>query len=182
MGNLQECWEFVNLHVARSDKGTVHTFLPFYDHLFKEKRKRPVRLLEIGVKHGGSLAMWKRFFLESSDIYGIDHKKPKIDIENVIIGNAYELKIVKQLTQYDIIIDDGSHALKDMKFVIKHYLPLLAEDGILVIEDIPADNFLKPLYLTIPEEYKRYSYFVDRRFVRPRGDDLILVINKEFRQ
>lgn len=180
MKTLVECWEYTHNNIAESDKGTVHTFLPFYDHLFKEKRKKDIVLLEIGVKKGGSLAMWQEYFSDGSVICGIDQKKPKIELPNVLIGNAYDLKTVKKVpTRLDIIIDDGSHTLKDMQFVLKYYLPLLENDGILIIEDIPKTDFIKTLHKTIPNEYKQYSYFVDRRHVRPRGDDLILVINKE---
>ncbi len=135
MENLTQCWEYVHNNIAETDKGTKHTFLPLYNQLFAAKRMKPVTLLEIGVAGGGSLAMWNRFFSDNSTIYGIDKNKPKIDLDNVIIGNAYDKKIFKQLPKkFDIIIDDGSHILKDILFVVKNYVSLLNKDGILIID------------------------------------------------
>ncbi len=191
MKSLQECWEFSCKEIAISDKGTVHAYLNFYDHLFqkKKKQKRKTHLLEIGVKEGGSLAMWHYYFGKDSIIHGVDFKearKLKNYSENikVFVGDAYTKEMVSRLTEkYDIIIDDGSHLAKDMVFVIENYLPLLKNDGILVIEDIKFNKYLhehfKAVYRSISNEMKPYFYIVDRRLVKNRHDDMMLIINKE---
>ena len=54
----------------------------------------------------------------------------------------YEKKVLKQLKdiQFDIVIDDGFHSFKTMKYFIKNYFKLLKPGGIGVIEDIGLDG------------------------------------------
>jgi len=188
MRNLYDSWVKAS-EIHQSDKNTCHSYLEIYQNLFQNKNR--VNLLEIGIKRAGSLVMWADFFDEGSVMDGIDLKLPKTkDMlpKNVYCfsGNAYSEEMVEKfrLVKYDIIIDDGSHYLKDMIFVVQNYLPLLKSDGILVIEDVKA-KFLKnekliySLLNVIPNELKICSYIIDRRFVKKRSDDVLLVINKE---
>ena len=36
-------------------------FFDIYDRYLESMRDRPIRMIEIGVQHGGSLQMWKRY-------------------------------------------------------------------------------------------------------------------------
>ena len=49
-----------------------HHYFEVYDrHLSKYQGKAP-RILEIGVDHGGSLQIWKKYFGEGTSVVGID--------------------------------------------------------------------------------------------------------------
>jgi hypothetical protein len=80
--------------------------------------------------------------------------------------------------KFDILIDDGPHTLDSMIFFVKHYLPLLNETGILVVEDIPDIKWINILIRHVPEEYRRFIQVADLRHVKNRWDDVMLIINK----
>ena len=93
-------------------------YIDIYDDLFKAFTQQPVRVLEIGVMHGGSLRMWRRFFHRRSLIVGLDidarckaYEQDNIKIE---IGDQADKTVMGHLKKeyqfFDIVIDDGGHA------------------------------------------------------------------------
>lgn len=58
------------------------------------------------------------------------------------------------------------------------YLPLLKDDGILVIEDVQDIAWINDLRAVTPDELKPYIEVYDRRSIKGRWDDIIFVINK----
>lgn len=55
-----------------TDKASQHDYIPLYDKFLSEYRNKDVKLLEIGIKKGGSIKMWREFFNQNSIIYGLD--------------------------------------------------------------------------------------------------------------
>jgi len=53
-----------------SSKGNI--YFNVYDELFSKYRNKKITFVEIGVKWGGSLLMWKKFFGNDARIIGID--------------------------------------------------------------------------------------------------------------
>ena len=117
-----------------------HGYLPHYEQHFMSLRGEPISLLEIGVYHGGSLALWADYFYNvCATIVGIDIDPACATIPfgderiKVTIGD------VKQATPnpngYDIIIDDGSHSATDVLYAFTKYWPLITPGGWYVIED-----------------------------------------------
>lgn len=98
-----------------SDKAE-HNYPQFYEH--RLKKLQPKRLLEIGVKAGASIRMWKEF-LPDTEIHGLDLfiENPVPDIPGVTFhkGNQCDWLLLEQLRKYefDVIIDDGSHNSRD---------------------------------------------------------------------
>lgn len=95
-----------------SDKSSLaHNYCPFYEQYLP---KCPKKLLEIGVKEGASIRMWKDWFPETK-IFGLDlfEEFPIPDIEGVQFykGNQVDHLLLEQLRKedFDVIIDDGSH-------------------------------------------------------------------------
>lgn len=93
-----------------SDKAQ-HNYLQFYEqHL----PKQPKKLLEIGVKQGASIKIWKEWFPDTI-IHGLDlfEEFPIPDIPDVVFhkGNQMDWQLLEQLRKedYDVIIDDGGH-------------------------------------------------------------------------
>lgn len=106
-----------------------HGYMPFYEqHL----PKNPKRLLEIGVKEGNSIRMWKEYFPDC-EIHGLDlfQEFPIPDIPDVewYAGHQCNYYTLEQLRNFnfDIIIDDGSHNSRDQMMTFfglfngKHY-------------------------------------------------------------
>lgn len=170
-----------------TDKNTVHSYLESYENLFAKKRLENVKVLEIGVMQGGSIKLWRDYFI-NGQIYGVDVTDIHIQETSILsderiklyIGvNAYDINFLNllQSEQFDILIDDGPHSYESMEFFVKHYLPLLKEDGILVIEDIQHWSWIDELKKHIPDTYNIRVF--DLRTNKGRYDDILFVIQKE---
>ena len=123
-------------HVGRRVDKWQHYF-PIYDRHFDRFRGKPVRVLEIGVDHGGSLQIWKRYFGESAHIVGLDidprcaeYQEDQIQVR---IGNQSDVALLKSLGSFDIVIDDGSHRLQDQLASFEALWP--STRGVYLIED-----------------------------------------------
>lgn len=93
-----------------SDKAE-HGYCPFYENTLPQA---PKKLLEIGVKHGSSIRMWKDWFPET-EIHGLDlfQEFPIPEIPGVVWhkGNQVDHLLLEKLRKenFDVVIDDGSH-------------------------------------------------------------------------
>jgi cephalosporin hydroxylase len=108
-------WHFHHHNGRRVDKWQ-HYFQIYDRHLARFQGKR-IRVLEIGVDHGGSLQIWKKYFGADARIVGLDidprcqtYEEKQIEIR---IGNQADVALLKSLGHFDIVIDDGSHKLQD---------------------------------------------------------------------
>ena len=77
------------------------------------------------------------------------------------------------------MIDDGPHTLESMLTFIKLYSNVLANDGILVIEDIQSIDWIPILANQVPDNLKKFIQVYDLRSIKDRYDDLMFVINTE---
>jgi len=55
-----------------TDKEDKHNYTLYYDILFEPYLRKDISILEIGVKKGGSLKLWRELFSDHSYVYGID--------------------------------------------------------------------------------------------------------------
>jgi hypothetical protein len=183
---------------TKTDKNTCHSYIPVYQKLFETKKYDNNNILEIGIgepkqnkENGGSIKLWHDYFPNSTiyglDIYDISNINDSIKNNNRIqlftSIDAYnttfiENTFIQNNIKFDILIDDGPHTLDSMIFFIKYYLPLLKDDGILVIEDIPDINWTKILMENTPEDLRQYVKIVDLRRIKNRWDDIMFVIQK----
>ena len=134
--------------IYKTDKGGVHEYTPIYEKWLHEFRRKPIRLLEIGVggynkEHlgGNSLRMWKRYFTRG-EITGIDiHDKKEFEEKRIHIyrGDQADPEFLKEVNRlqgpFDIIIDDGSHQQSHIITSFDTLFPLLKPGGIYIIED-----------------------------------------------
>lgn len=159
------------------------------------KKKENISVLEIGIQYGGSIFSWHELH-EGSYVIGIDINDDNInygliekmqkDRYSIIIDNAYSDNIVAQIKSkfpngIDFIVDDGPHSIDSQIKFIEMYLPLLTGDGILVIEDIASSSYLQILENKVLEDNPNMSCIiqkVDRRHIKGRYDDLMLIIQK----
>lgn len=144
-----------------TDKGSIskvgHGYTLIYDLLFRELRYKPINILEIGLSAGGpemgadpnrtvistpSVAMWHDYF-PSAHVFGMDISDCS-QFENdwfrffrADCGKADDLKQVAESgIQFDIIVDDGSHASYHQQLTLRILFPCLKLGGIYSIEDL----------------------------------------------
>ena len=130
-------------HEGRVMQKWVH-YLDLYDTYLAPYRSKPVKMLEIGVNRGGSLQLWRRYFGAEASIYGVDVNPECTELADaptqIRIGSqadpAFLRSVISEMGSPDIIIDDGSHAAKHQQISFETLFPLLAPDGIYVIEDM----------------------------------------------
>ena len=151
-----------------TDKSSLnHNYTTFYE---KHLPKEPKRILEIGVKDGASVMMWREYF-PNAEIFGLDlfvetsesavfdkMIANNLGIINVNLwaGNQCDYQVLEQLRKYDfdVIIDDGSHNSRDQMMTFfglfngKHYF----------IEDLHCngDEYYSQ---GLPNDFRAYELF-----------------------
>ncbi len=132
----------------KTDKAGFHRYTQHYQTHFAPLRDKQVVLLEIGIggysragAGGASLRMWKHYFRRGR-IYGLDiEDKSFVDEERIrsFQGSQADAellqRIVAEVGRPDIVIDDGSHRPEHILTTFEVLFPLLADDGIYVVED-----------------------------------------------
>lgn len=145
-----------------TDKNS-HGFINRYEELFSEFRNQEFNFLEIGVFMGSSIRMWNLFF-ENAKIFGLDSfegvqgngtkfdgflqfydewlKNPEPKIELVKCDQSKEDDLIKFVDycknnnyKFRVIIDDGSHLMRDQQLTISHFFQLVEDGGYYIIED-----------------------------------------------
>lgn len=146
-------------HQGRNLTKWAHYF-GIYDRLLAPFRQgfpmsdgstRPLHLLEIGVRHGGSLELWREFFGPSATIFGID-LDPRCtgagrDDLPIRIGSQDDPEflraVVSEMGGLDIVIDDGSHVARHQRRSFDTLFPLLEDGGLYVVEDTHTAYWLR---------------------------------------
>jgi hypothetical protein len=139
-----------------TDKEGSHYYARHYQHHFASLRRKRLNILEIGIggyenpKGGGqSLRMWKAYF-PNSRIFGIDiHDKTYHDeyriksLRGSQVDEGFLKKVVDEIGEIDIIIDDGSHYSNHVITTFQILFPLMSPNGIYVIEDLQTSYWEK---------------------------------------
>jgi len=120
-------------------------YLPLYERNMTHLRDRPIKLLEIGVKDGESLRMWKDYLHKDSIVYGMEINpipldEFKQDGIHLLFGDQTDidfLAYVRQHGPFDIIIDDGGHTMFQMRSSFEYLFRYsMASGGLYIIEDL----------------------------------------------
>ena len=118
-------------------------FTPYYEKYFGPIRHKLLKILEIGVANGHSIASWSCYF-PNSEIYAVDLKKSykfwykskRIHFHSLDCMNDKAVnKFIKKNNNFDIIIDDSLHVQTAFTNNIKNFYPILNPGGIYVLED-----------------------------------------------
>jgi hypothetical protein len=134
-------WFLAHRSGAPVDKW-VHYF-PIYERHLERFRGRGVRVLEIGVYRGGGLAMWQQYLGPEATVIGLDvdetARRAVGDSFVVEIGDQADQEVLRRVERahgpFDIVIDDGGHRMEQQRATVETLFPLLADDGVLVVED-----------------------------------------------
>lgn len=128
-----------------TDKTQSPGYIENYERHFGHLRGAPVRLLELGVYHGGSLLMWQQYFSKGL-IVGVDLEQNPLakmpDRVRFYQGSQSDEALLNLIARecapdgFDIVIDDAAHVgtiARDSFRILfeKHLKP----GGIYVIED-----------------------------------------------
>jgi tRNA (mo5U34)-methyltransferase len=134
----------LNLDCYNTDK-IAHSYLDVYDPIFAPWVNKEIKLLEIGVREGGSLQLWRDYF-QLGIIIGIDIKLPEqfVPGERIQIfeGSQSDKQFLSEVANkvapeaFDIIIDDASHIGTLTKTAFWHLFDNhLKPGGLYAIED-----------------------------------------------
>lgn len=132
-----------------TDKWGSHYYTQHYHMFFQHLRDQPIKFLEIGVggyddpnKGGESLRMWKEYF-PKAEIYAIDiQDKSPLQEERIKIFKGSQVddvfldKVCKEVGEFDVIVDDGSHMNEHIIKTFQILFPKLKKNGIYAIEDL----------------------------------------------
>lgn len=175
----------------RTDKNTVHSYLPLYQTLLQGKKESATNVLEVGIFKGGSIKLWKDFFqhavVHAVDIMNMDDVWDELKVTNNIVlhtsCDAYDETFFKthfldKGLKFDFMLDDGPHTLESMKQFIKLYSQVMTDDGILIIEDVQSWDWIEILKNEVPENLKPFIQTYDLRPNKNRYDDIVFSINK----
>jgi Domain of unknown function (DUF4214) len=149
-----------------SDKWFI--YLSEYNRLFQPYRHDSVRLLEIGIQNGGSLDIWAKFFPNAQQILGCDinpdcgrlsYRDSRI---GVVVGDANsdvaQSAVMAHSSEFELIIDDGSHKSGDILRSFARYFPCLADDGLFVVEDLHC-SYWKEFEGGLFDPYSAMAFF-----------------------
>jgi len=139
-------------------KNNGHGYTKFYLKHFNKIKKKKLNILEVGSFSGASAAAFSKYF-SNANIYCLDvnisnfkYKSKKIKVFGLdatkfkdIQKFLKKINVDKNRSFFDIIIDDGSHKLKDILRVLNFFYKYLKSDGFYVIEDFKHPNFYKHL-------------------------------------
>lgn len=180
------------LIVNFSDKGSIHTYVDFYEKYFNKMIQQPVKLLEIGIMSGGSLHLWQKYF-KNYILMGVDlakcwykHRPFQTELENdpnikLFFGVDSRRSCVPEeikTNKFNYIIDDGNHNVKSQIATIKNYWDYLEFGGTYFIEDVLGDRHAKLLIKELELFSKeKFTYEIYRGDLN-RPDDRIIAITK----
>ena len=152
---------FLNANTQHSDKTIRHGYHEAYGPLLLPYLNAPAHVLEIGIQNGESLEMWRRMFPQLLLTVGIgygpgraveggfkhDHGGGVVTYYGDQSDPVFLSRLIKDLngTQFDVIIDDGSHVPWHNIFTLELLFDeVLAPGGLYVIEDMETSYWDGP--------------------------------------
>ena len=160
-----------------------HNFTPHYEKYFRSIRDKPLKILEIGVANGHSIASWFKYF-PNAEIIGVDIKKSyyffykakRIKYVTLDCTNDKDVNnFLKKNGKFDIIIDDSDHTYEFFTSNLKKFYPSLSDGGIYALEDFISSDILLKLE-------KDYNESNGKRMMRDHSllmDEMFNLIKKK---
>ncbi|MEQ8586272.1 MAG: class I SAM-dependent methyltransferase [Thalassobaculaceae bacterium] len=171
-----------------------HHYFDAYERHLSRYRGTPVRMLEIGVQHGGSIGMWAEYLGDRATLVGVDidpevarfdRSRPNV---NIRVGDQRDTDFLRSLEDefgpFDVIIDDGGHTALQQIETFNFLYPGMAEDGVYVCEDTHTSywdsykdgdknvtflNYVKKMIDVLHAPYHREALFLNR-YKEPPAD------------
>lgn len=132
--------QLANMH--GTDKEGLHKYVSnHYERLFSPLKMSAKRICEIGVAWGSSLRMLRDYF-PNAEVVGCDLEDMSLGEDRIsVVKMNQSLKedldyFCKTQDEFDIIIDDGSHCMKDQQSTLVSFFKILKPGGLYIIEDL----------------------------------------------
>jgi hypothetical protein len=162
--NLSEIEEFFLRGEHRPSTKWLHYF-EVYNRHFSKFYGKDITVVEVGVRKGGSLDIWKHMFGENARIFGIDIdpecKKYEDGPITIFIGDQGNREFWKEIKpvigKVDIFIDDGGHFMEQQIVTFEEMYDSIQEDGVYLCEDI-GTSYDPEVY---DSGYKKEGTFVE---------------------
>lgn len=155
---IYDCFIKSNLPSTKSN-----IYFHVYNEVFQKFRNKKITFVEIGVKAGGSLIMWRNWLGKDARIIGIDLDPNAKKMEEygfeIFIGDQaspnFWKKFFDQVGNVDAILDDGGHTNETQILTAYNTVKHINNGGILLIEDT-SSNYLKKF--SNPQKYSFINY------------------------
>lgn len=126
-------------------------YFEIYDRHLAKFRGKKITVVEFGVLHGGSLAMWKDYFGPEAIIYGVDINPLCASLQDeqvrILIGDQDDRTFLKSMRttipQIEILIDDGGHTMSQQKKTFEELYKHISKDGVYICEDLHTSYWKK---------------------------------------
>jgi len=197
----EKSMKLTDIHTQfKTDKGTAHNYIEWYEDTFCERRTEQLNVLEIGVLFGGSLKMWEKYF-ENSQIYGIEdfsqkdgqwhyqyepvdgdavmeeiNSHERITLFNFDCESPTSIKENLQDLSFDIILDDANHKLTQQMKNFENYYPYINDGGIYICEDVQTKEEAEDLKSFILNLYPSKEVYIVELDLRKKSDDRLVVV------
>jgi hypothetical protein len=134
-------------YFVKNRRRLIHKWIHYfdiYDRHFAPFRGKRITLVEVGVQHGGSLQMWRKYFGRRATVYGIDIDPNCARLAGrgieIVIGDQEDREFLRSLRDrigpIDILIDDGGHTMGQQLATFDELWPSIVDGGIYLIEDL----------------------------------------------
>jgi cephalosporin hydroxylase len=164
--------ELTRLAGVRTDKGSFgHNYTEVYERFLFQWKDAPIRICEIGVEKGGSLAMWADYFPKAK-IFAIDIED-KASMQNArtktFIADQSKRDQLQSFIQnfggnFDVLIDDGGHTMDQQQISLGYLFRFVKPGGHYIVEDI---------HTSLPQFYPGYG-------VEPDGGNSTLTMIERY--
>lgn len=119
-------------------------YFEIYDRHFARFRGTQVNVVEFGVSQGGSIQMWRHYFGDQCQYFGVDINPECRRLEEpgvrIFIGDQQDRgflrDLARSLPRIDILIDDGGHTMKQQIHTFEELFPAVAPNGVYLCEDL----------------------------------------------
>lgn len=123
-----------------------HRYCDLYQTVLGHLRDEPIVMLEIGLFRGASALMWREFFpkgeIHVADIVfsagkGAVEGVDRIHLHPLNCDFSSDLKaFARRGFEFDVIVDDGGHTMRQQQLALKHLFGSLKRGGIFIMEDL----------------------------------------------
>lgn len=126
-------------------------YADFYEYWFSKIKDEKLNICEVGVDGGNSLRSYFEYF-PNSTIIGLDIQdrsqlnneriKTRVLDQSSVLDLEYFVNYCKLTnTQFDIILDDGSHDVQHQQQTFGLFFQLIKPGGLYIIEDLGSSYF-----------------------------------------
>ena len=174
-----------------SSKIKGHGYSIFYQKYFKNLRSNNLKILEVGSFYGNASAALYFYFKKSklfaADIYPDLFRYRSNRIENFYVNSSDENSIQKNIIDkfsdnFDIIIEDAGHSLKDQIISLFMLFKKLNSGGLFIIEELDFPDTRKDMNLmnekpTLREilfKFKKEKKLLNSKYIQKNDRDNFL--------